>query len=196
MIFHSSCAEDPYMRPAYPFMHRVRRLIWNIAWLGLFRFSPVQCHFWRVFILRLFGAKIGRSNFIYPSSRIWAPWLLSSGDVVTVGPYVEIYNPGGLVMYDHVILSQGCYICGASHDFNHPSFPLFSKSIVLGRYSWVCARAVVLPGVVLGDGAVLGASAVAAKSLDPLGVYVGNPARKVAQRSATGAHSSTDIKGG
>ena len=61
-------------------------------------------------------------------------------------------------------------------------FPLISKRVEIGPYAWICVRAIVLPGVSCGEGAVLGAGAVCAKDLEAWTVYVGNPAREVSKR--------------
>ena len=185
----NSC-NDPYLRPVFTIKQRLRRCLWLIVQNSIYAWSPRVCFEWRSRILRFFGAKIGKNCFFYPKSTIWAPWMLQAEDVVTVADGVDIYNPGGVVLHHHSIISQGAFLCGASHDFNDPAFPMIWDEIRLGAYSWVCARAVVLPGVTLGHGAVLGAAAVAAKSLDELGVYIGNPARKVSERRREGAHLS------
>lgn len=182
---------DSFLKPAFGFRERFRRLVWGVVQSAFFRYSPRPFFAWRAWLLRRFGARVGRNCFFYPRATIWAPWLLQAEDIVTVADGVEIYNPGGVTLRHHSIVSQGAFLCGATHDFNDPAFPMTWKPIVLEPYSWICARAVVLPGVVAGHGAVLGAAAVAAKTLDPLGVYIGNPARKVGQRSPTGAHLQT-----
>jgi putative colanic acid biosynthesis acetyltransferase WcaF len=173
---------DPYLRPAFTVQNKFRRAFWALSWLFLFRLTPVPWFFWRSALLRLFGAKVGPRNFIYPSARIWAPWLLETEAVVTIGRGAEIYNPGGVLLKHHSIVSQGAYICGASHDYNDPGFPFFSKRIVLEAYSWIGARAIVLPGVRVGEGSVLGAGSVTARSLEPWWVYAGNPARRAKPR--------------
>jgi putative colanic acid biosynthesis acetyltransferase WcaF len=83
----------------------------------------------------------------------------------------------------HAILSQNAYVCGATHDFNDPAFPLLAYSMEMGAYAWVCARASVAPGVNVGDGAVLGLGSVATRDLGPWGVYVGVPAVKIKERA-------------
>lgn len=140
-------------------------------------------HAWRILVLRIFGASIGKSNFIYPSCNIWAPWLLETQDVVTIGPGVEIYNPGGVRLEHHAILSQDAYLCGATHDYDSPDFTYVKKQIVIGPYAWVCAKAIVLPGVNCKEGSVLGAASVTSKNLDPWFVYAGNPAKQVKPRN-------------
>lgn len=180
---HSSNQEDAYKKPQFSVKNKLKRLLWNLTWFLLCRFSPVPFHSWRCFILKLFGAKLGRSNFIYPNIKIWAPWLLETDDVATIGPRVEIYNPGGVFIGDHVILSQDAYICGATHDYNTKDFTYISKKITINQYAWICAKAVVLPGVVCHEGSVLGAGSIASKHLEPWSVYSGNPAIKVKERN-------------
>lgn len=174
---------DAYVRPVFDLKSKIKRLVWNVTWILLCSWTPNPMHKWRIFILRLFGAKIGKTNFIYPNCKIWAPWLLETEDVVTIGPRVELYNPGGIFLADHSILSQDSYICGATHNYNSIDFSYQKKRIHIGRYAWICARAIVLPGVTCGDGSVLGAGAVTSKNLDSWTVYAGNPAVKVKNRS-------------
>ena len=140
-------------------------------------------HKWRIWFLRMYGAKIGDKNFIYPTCKIWAPWLLQTGEVVAIGPGVEIYNPGGLRMGDHAIISQNAFICGATHDYNSEAFTYIKKEIVLEPYVWIGARAIVLPGVHCMEGSVLGAASVTSRNLEPWTIYAGNPSRAVKTRN-------------
>jgi len=85
-------------------------------------------------------------------------------------------------MGSHAILSQGAYLCGATHDFDDPAFPLLAYAMQVGAYAWICARASVGPGVNVGEGAVLGLGSVATRHLEPWTVYAGVPAVKVKER--------------
>jgi putative colanic acid biosynthesis acetyltransferase WcaF len=174
--------DDPYLRPSFSVSNRMGRLIWSIIWALLFRPSPRPFHAWRAFLLRGFGAKLGPNCHFYPRSRVWAPWNLECADGVTLGDEAEIYNPSLVTMGSHAIVSQQAYICGATHDYNDPAFPLISFPMSLGAYSWVCARASVSPGVNVGEGAVLGLGSVATRDLEPWTVYAGVPAQRVKQR--------------
>lgn len=78
---------------------------------------------------------------------------------------------------DYAILNDGVTILTASHDINSPFFSQVSSPITIGKYAWVCTNALLLPGVSIGEGAVVGAGAVISKSVDPYTVVVGNPAR-------------------
>ena len=179
---HIRSTADAYTQPAFSLRNRLRRLNWNITWLLLYRPSPRPFHAWRAMLLRLFGAKLGPDCHFYPGSKVWAPWNLLCADHVAAGDGVEIYNPSPITFATHVILSQEAYICGATHDYDDPSFPLLAYRMSFGPYSWICARASVGPGVNVGAGAVLGLGAIATRDLEPWTVYGGNPAVAVKQR--------------
>jgi putative colanic acid biosynthesis acetyltransferase WcaF len=175
-------AADPYRRPAFPLQDRLRRLLWNIVWLCLYRTSPRPFHAWRSMLLSLFGARLGPHCHFYPGSRVYAPWNLFCADAVAAGDGVEIYNPAPLHLGSHAILSQGAYLCGATHDLDDPAFPLLAYEMQVGAYAWVCARACVAPAVNLGEGAVLGLASVATRDLEPWTVYAGAPAVRIRER--------------
>ena len=190
-MFRSSQADDPYLRPSFSVSNRMGRLAWSIIWTLLFRPSPRPFHSWRAFLLRGFGAALGPNCHFYPRSRVWAPWNLVCADGVTLGDEAEIYNPSLVIMGSHAIVSQQAYICGATHDYNDPSFPLISFPMSVGAYAWVCARASVSPGVNVGEGAVLGLGSVATRDLEPWTVYAGVPARPIKRRVARDQGSGT-----
>jgi putative colanic acid biosynthesis acetyltransferase WcaF len=176
---------DAYTRPAFTLRNRLRRLLWNITWLLLYRFSPRPFHAWRAMLLRLFGATLGPDCHFYPRSKVWAPWNLLCADHVAAADGVEIYNPSPIHIATHVILSQDCYLCGATHDYNDPNFPLIAFRMTIDPYAWICARASVAPGVHVGEGAVLGLGSIATRDLDPWTVYSGNPALPIRPRTKT-----------
>ena len=175
-------ARDPYTSPQYSFANRVQRQLWSVCWILLYRPSPRIAHVWRAALLRLFGATLGPRCRFYPASRVWAPWNLTCEDTVMVADGAELYNPAPLYLSSHAIVSQGAYLCGATHDYDDPAFPVISFPSRLGRYAWVAARACVAPGVNLGDGAILGLASLATNDLEPWSIYAGVPARKVKDR--------------
>jgi putative colanic acid biosynthesis acetyltransferase WcaF len=175
--------ENPYHRPSFSLKHRLARLLWQFVYLLLYRTSPRPMHAWRSLLLRLFGAKLGPGCHFYPGGKVWAPWNLICEDCCTLGDQAEIYNPSPIYLESHCIVSQQAYLCGATHDYNHPDFPMISFRMRLGAYSWICARASVSPGVQVGTGAVLGLGSVANEDLEPWTVYFGVPAVKVKMRA-------------
>ena len=173
---------DAWTRPAFSLSNRALRLLWNVCWCTLYRLSPRPAHRWRAALLRLFGAQLGPHCHFYPRARVWAPWNLHCEDHVAAADGAEIYNPSPAQLGSHVILSQGSYLCGATHDYNDPAFPLQSYRLRVGAYAWICARASVSPGVQIEEGAVLGLGSVATRDLEPWTVYSGHPAAAVRKR--------------
>jgi putative colanic acid biosynthesis acetyltransferase WcaF len=174
---------DPYHRASFSFRHRLARSLWQVVYMLLYRISPTPLHGWRSMLLRTFGAKIGPGCHFYPSGKIWAPWNLVCEDCCTLADRAEIYNPSPIYIESHCVISQQAYICGATHDYTDPEFPMISYNMRLGSYSWICARSSVSPGVSVGAGAVLGLGSVATDDLEPWSVYSGAPAVKVKDRT-------------
>jgi putative colanic acid biosynthesis acetyltransferase WcaF len=178
----ASANKNSFERPSFSWRNRLARLIWQCTYLLLYRTSPRPFHAWRTMMLRMFGAKMGPSCHFYPGGKVWAPWNLVCEDYCTLADGAEIYNPSPVYLESHCVISQQAYICGATHDYNDPAFPMISYAMRLGGYSWICARASVAPGVHIGAGAVLGLGSVATRDLEPWTVYSGAPAVKVKER--------------
>jgi putative colanic acid biosynthesis acetyltransferase WcaF len=138
---------------------------------------------------------MGRSCHIYPGAKIWAPWNLFCGYHATVADGATVYNPKLIRLGTHAIISQEAYLCGATHDYEDPGFPLVASEISIGPYAWVCARATVQPGVSLGEGAVLALGSVATRNLDEWSVYAGVPARKIKRRTVRGREGEAAAAG-
>lgn len=141
-----------------------------------------ECNVLECFRFRHFGLTASHSE-LYAGARIWAPWQLVCDDYAAIADEAIIYNPAKIHLGSHAIVSQQAYLCGATHDYEDPAFPLISFPITLGAYSRVCARATVQPGVTLGEGAILGLGAVATRDLEPWTIYGGIPAKAIKKRN-------------
>lgn len=165
------------------FSNKLRRLLWNLSCLILFRpFSLPFFRCWRNFVLRSFGAKIGKGSVVKASAKIWNPQNLILGERTCIGPKAIIYNPAQIVLGDKVTISQYAYLCTASHDITNPYNPLITAPIVVGDQAWVAADAFVGMGVTIGEGAVVGARAAVFKDVEPWTVVGGNPAKVIKKR--------------
>jgi putative colanic acid biosynthesis acetyltransferase WcaF len=169
-------AEPRLGGPTFSLGQRLARLLWHAAWLSLAAWTPHQMQPWRRMLLVLFGARIDRSAMIRGSVRIWWPANLSVGAHASMGPGVICYNVAPVSLDDFAIVSQRAHLCTGTHAIDDPAFPLVARPIAIGRNAWVAAEAFVGPGVAIGEGAVLGARAVAFEDLEAGGVYTGNPA--------------------
>jgi putative colanic acid biosynthesis acetyltransferase WcaF len=182
----NSHLDDPYLAPQTTLRNRIARAAWHVVYALAFRPTPRPAHQWRALLLRLFGAQLGRRCRIYAKCEIWAPWNLKCDDVAVIADGAIIYNAAPISLGSHAIVSQQAYLCSATHDYNDPAFPMTWAPITIGAYAWICARANVLPGVTVQEGAVLGLGAVANSDLEAWQVYAGAPARRVGQRRRHG----------
>ena len=156
----------------------IARVLWALS-RPLFRFSPRPCWAWRRFLLRLFGAKVGREVQIHPSTRVFMPWNLEIGDWSAVGFDALLYNLGPLKIGQRVTISQRAHLCGGSHDFRDSAMPLLKLPVTIDDEAWVGADAFVGPEVRVGKRAVVGARAVAVKDVEARTVVGGNPAEQL-----------------
>ena len=144
---------------------------------GLIPFSNVL-----VFILKLFGAKIGRDVRIKPFVHIRYPWRFEMGDHSWLADcYIDNLAP--VRLGKNVCVSQGAMLLTGNHDFTKPAFDLITKPIVLEDGVWIGARSVVCPGVRARSHAVLTVGSIATGDLDPYSIYRGNPAYKIKDRT-------------
>jgi putative colanic acid biosynthesis acetyltransferase WcaF len=121
---------------------------------------------------------------VYPNVRIWAPWLLRIDDFAGVADGVTLYDMAEIHLGRFAVVSQGAHLCAGSHDIDSPTFQLIAKPISIGDRAWICAQAFVGPGVDVAQGCVLGACAVAMKSINAeWTVWAGNPARMIRARA-------------
>lgn len=139
----------------------------------------------KVFILRLFGAKIGRNVTMKPNINIKAPWNLEIGNNVWLGETLWIDNLGKVKIGDNCCLSQGSMLLSGNHDYKKETFDLIVKDIIIEDGVWIGAKSVVCGGVICHSHSVLSVNSVANKSLVAYGIYQGNPAQLVRQREIT-----------
>lgn len=149
----------------------------------VFRCSPRPLWGVRRGLLRLFGATVGAHAHICPSVAITIPWNLTIGDRAAVGEGAILYALGKITIGADATVSQGAHLCAGTHDFRDPAMPLIKPPITIGAGAWVCADAFIGPGVSIGDMAVVGARAVAVRSVPPHKIVAGNPATVIGTRT-------------
>lgn len=156
--------------------HRLKRIIWAVINASVFRlcFGRIGWPI-RKFMLIAFGAKVDSKAYIYESSNIFAPWHLNVGRAC-IGPNTIIYNKAQIVIGNDSVVSQGAFLCTASHDISSLMLPLKTAPIIIGNNVWVAADAFIGMGVTVNDGAVVGARSAVYKNVAPWTVVGGNPA--------------------
>jgi putative colanic acid biosynthesis acetyltransferase WcaF len=152
-----------------------------VVW-PLFRLSPRPMFGWRRFLLRALGATIGKEVHVHANVAITMPWNLSIGDWSAIGDGAHLYALGPITIGREVTISQRANLCAGTHDYTRRDMPLLKTPIVIDDQVWVCAEAFIGPGVTVGQGAVVGARAVAIQNVGSWEVVAGNPARVVKRR--------------
>lgn len=163
--------------------NKAARALWQIVRVLFFAPFPgplFKC--WRIFLLRLFGARIGKGCRVDASCRVWWPGNLRMGNYACLADAVDCYNVAPITIGDYAAVSQRAFLCSASHDTASLTRPLTHAPITLEPHSWVCAEAFVGPGVTVHEGAVLGARGLTTRDLDPWLIYAGNPAKRLKTR--------------
>lgn len=159
--------------------------LWWLVQAFLLRPSPQAFYGWRRFLLRLFGARIGRRVLIRPTATVTYPWKLRVGDYSWIGDEVTLYTLGEIEIGAHVVISQRSYLCTGGHDYSRPTFDIYAKPIVIGDQAWLAADVFVAPGVTIGAGSVVGARSTVLKDLPAGMLCYGNPARPIRARLPT-----------
>jgi putative colanic acid biosynthesis acetyltransferase WcaF len=167
--------------------NRVARVLWGLTYVLLFRCSPRPLHRWRNWLLRLFGAKLHPTARVYSRARIWGPWNLTMAEYATISDDVDVYCVDSITLGAHATVSQYCYLCGATHEFEDVHFPLVPRPIAIGRRAWLAADVFVAPGITIGEGTVVAARSSVVKDLPPWVVAMGTPAQPVRPRKLTPA---------
>ncbi|WP_415895050.1 putative colanic acid biosynthesis acetyltransferase [Neptuniibacter sp. PT34_22] len=156
--------------------------IWWLVQSILFGCSPQFMYGWRRFLLRSFGAEIGKGVIIRPSARITYPWNLIVGDYAWVGDDVVLYNWSKINVGPNAVVSQRSYLCTATHDYLDPTFPLTSQAIDVEEEAWIATDCFIAPGVTIGKGAVIGARSSVFSNMPEGMICFGNPAKPIKKR--------------
>ena len=163
--------------------HQITRFIWSFVWAVFARPLPRSVgNSWKCTLLRLFGAKIAKNAVIYSSAKVYYPANLIMEEYSCLASNVDCYNVDVIKVCKGATVSQGAYLCTASHDIYSKEHSLITAPIVVGTQSWVAADAFVGMGVTIGEGAVVGARAAVFKDVEPWTIVGGNPAKFIKKR--------------
>ncbi|HEX8462812.1 MAG TPA: WcaF family extracellular polysaccharide biosynthesis acetyltransferase [Segetibacter sp.] len=156
--------------------------LWMLTSFLFFSHPLALISSFKCFLLRCFGASIGKGVVIKPSVNIKYPWHLKIGDNTWVGEKVWIDNLAQVTISKNVCLSHGAMLLTGNHNYSSPVFALIVNEIILEDGVWLGAKSIVCPGVICKTHAVLSVASIATKDLEAFSVYYGNPAIKVKNR--------------
>ena len=175
--------------------HRLLRHVirwgWGLArWAnGLLLFVAtltgyVPSHTWRLFVYRyLLRIKIGKHTSFHWRARFFHPMGIRIGSHSVIGTDVFLDGREGLCIGDNVNIGPGVWIFTYEHNAQSPTFEGVGGPVVLEDYVWVSSRAMILPKVTIGTGAVVAAGAVVTKDVSPYSIVGGVPAHPIGERN-------------
>ncbi len=169
-------------RRPYTLWHYLLRYLWIFCWTILFRPSPRLLFCWRNFLLRCFGAKIGKSVRVEPSVRIEFPWKLTVGDYSSIDRGVWLYSLNNITLGRFVTVSMKSFLCTGTHDHQQVNMPLVTAPIIIGDNCWLAADVFVAPGVTIGTNTVIGCRSTVLKDMPADMVCGGYPCRTINTR--------------
>ena len=157
------------------FLSKIFRGIWAIIWSTASLIPFRKSSFIKIFLIKLFGGKVGKNCLISPGVKILIPWNLLIDDDVAIAENVNMYNHDKITIGHNVVISEGAILCTGTHKYWKSQRDLFTRPITIGPMSWICMEAFILPGCTTGKGTVIGARSVIGGELTEWTVYSGNP---------------------
>lgn len=164
-------------------MNFFKRYLKGFLALQLKLLSHFPSHHFRNFILRfLFKLKLKRGAVLYSGFTIRKPNKISIGKGTVVGYNCELDGRMGLTIGKNVNISSNVKFYTLQHDYNSIDFAAVGAPVIIEDYVWVSVRAIVLPGVTIGKGAVIAAGAIVTKNVESYAIMGGVPAKKIGER--------------
>ena len=142
----------------------------------------VPCHHFRRFFYRVAGIKIGKGSTIHMGARFYDPRNISIGEDSIIGEGVVLDGRDKLIIGDHVDIASEVMIYNSEHDVNDPNFLAKNAPVTIEDYVFIGPRAIILPGVRIGKGAVVAAGAIVTKDAPPFSIVGGIPAKIIGER--------------
>ncbi|QGF25164.1 acyltransferase [Raineyella fluvialis] len=164
--------------------NRWRNDVWSDLRLRLLAdIGHVPSHRVRNLAYRRAGMKLPTTSSIHWRAEFYAPESITIGEYCTIGDSCFLDGRSGLVIGDSVNLGSHVTIFTREHDVQSSDFAETGAPVTIGDHAWVSSHAIILPGVTIGEGAVVAAGAVVPRDVPPFTIVGGNPARRIADRS-------------
>lgn len=149
-----------------------------MAWCG-----HVPSHHFRRFIYRLGGMKIGKGSAIHTEAKFYNAKNIIIGEDSIIGEDAVLDGRAKLIIGNHVDMASEVMVYNCEHDVNDGNFKAVCAPVEIGDYVFIGPRAIILPGVRIGKGAVVAAGAVVTKDVPEFKIVGGVPAKEIAERN-------------
>lgn len=161
---------------------KIKLILWRIVDKCFYKTSIAPLSAWRIFLLRLFGAKIGKGCYFGPTSTVYMPWNLEVGNHSSIDDLCYLRSTGKIIIGDYVSLGMGVHIVPGGHHIRSRGFENNATFVKIESGCFLGADSFVGRGVTIGQFSVLGARAVAYKDIPENSVAIGFPAKVHSER--------------
>jgi len=148
----------------------------------------IPLHCFRRFCYCLAGMKLGKGSTIHMWARFFQPKNIIIGEDTIIGDHCFLDGRASLKIGSHTSIASQVLIYNSEHDIHSANFQPIEEEVEIGNYCFIGARAIILPGVKIGKGAVVASGAVVTKSVSPMTIVAGVPAEKIGQRKIKNLH--------
>ncbi len=142
----------------------------------------IPFHFLRLVAYRLLKVRIGSQTSIHRKCRFYRPGGVQIGKGSVINRDVLLDGRSTLHIGNSVSISESTLIFTLEHDPNSPTFAQRGGTVQIHDYVFVGSRATILPGITVGEGAVVAAGAVVTRDVAPYTIVAGVPARPIGER--------------
>lgn len=169
-------------------INRFRNYWLDIVLWKLSLVTYVPSHSFRLFVYRLVGMKIGPKSTLHIGCRFFDPGGITIGVGTIVGDRCFLDGRAKLTIGSHVDIASEVMIYNSEHDLESDDFHAVDVPVSIGDYVFIGPRAIILPGVKVGKGAVVAAGAVVTKDVPDFAIVGGVPAKEIGQRQNKDLH--------
>lgn len=163
--------------------HKIHTWLNSREWIFSAILKKIPSRRLRIALLRRKGAKIANNVAMFATVDIRNPKGLSIEEGCSIGPKVLLDARQGLKIGKSVTIAYDAIIWTLHHDMEASDFRTTGAPTTIDNYVWICSRAILLPGVHIGEGAVVASGAVVTKDVPPYTVVGGSPAKKIGERT-------------
>lgn len=147
--------------------------------------THIPSHAVRKSFLRLLGARLGRRAYVLRGTTVLCAHLLRIGERTNIGFRCLLDARGGLTIGDRVVIASDTHIIAGTHSLTEPGFPAALLPVTIDDYAWIASRALILPDVTIGRGAVVAAGACVTRDVEACSIVGGVPAKEIGRRDGS-----------
>lgn len=169
-------------------LNRIASIFLDMELYVLYLVGLVPSHIVRQLAYRMAGMQLGKGSTFHMWARFYEPKNIKIGRDTIVGDHAFFDGRDKLTVGDHVDIASEVMIYNSEHDLSSEDFVATVAPVEIGDYVFIGPRAIIMPGVKIGNGAVVAAAAVVTKDVPEFTIVGGIPAKEIGERKNRNPH--------